>query len=555
MMNNAVGYLIEPLLTQFFLIDAICRGFIDETKKREIFKELAKIFCVPLNSETEEYFSVAISGQYDSITDYAAYERLCRTIEFAETSGQSIDITLIDRVVLAQKREAMLIKSDLFKQSKNLTSDIIVDTLLNTAMNGNVDAMVTLSYMEYHGLCICKDVKNAKKRLSLCAKWNNLFGNLMGIAYDARNKQDYYNRLYTILRSSNQREVFKYICDFTSFKQTCEKCSIARIVYKAFGLGIIRRNSYDQIFAKVAFSSLISSEDKEKLLLSKKKDAIVSLSDIPFDVDRKRRFAFDEKKAQSTPLKREVELHQILCSISPALNNQNNLYQTLLVAGNDEYIANMYMCALKTGFSKKSKVVEVDAGALSAPDFAAAKEHFILRGLSETKESHTVFLVKHCEDLGESELEELTKLLDYEYRRKFKLMDPTVSLDLSDVLIVLFSSSVNENIKKLAEECDVVWTEKINDVEKETVIDSTFKVRSRSFGIERAKLDDDGKRFLTPFGTGQIIRIIDSALKKAAYDKETVVTAETLRTITAQQNYVKNRREFGYLGGAMREEY
>lgn len=315
MMNNAVGYLIEPLLTQFFLIDAICRGFIDETKKREIFKELAKIFCVPLNSETEEYFSVAISGQYDSITDYAAYERLCRTIEFAEASGQSIDITLIDRVVLAQKREAMLIKSDLFKQSKNLTSDIIVDTLLNTAMNGNVDAMVTLSYMEYHGLCICKDVKNAKKRLSLCAKWNNLFGNLMGIAYDARNKQDYYNRLYTILRSSNQREVFKYICDFTSFKQTCEKCSIARIVDKAFGLGIIRRNSYDQIFAKVAFSSLISSEDKEKLLLSKKKDAIVSLSDIPFDVDRKRRFAFDEKKAQSTPLKREVELHQILCSI------------------------------------------------------------------------------------------------------------------------------------------------------------------------------------------------------------------------------------------------
>ena len=510
---------------------------------------------MPLNDETEAYFAVAISAQYNNITDYASYERLCRMIEFAEASGQDIDITLIDRVVLAQKREAMLIKAELFKQSKNLTADIIADTLLDTAMNGNVDAMVTLSYMEYHGLCICKDDENAKKRLSLCAKWNNLFGNLMGIAYDTRNKEDYYKRLYTILRSSNQREVFKYICDYTSFEQKSEKCPIARIIEKAFGLGIIQRNSYDQLFSKVAFSKLISSEDKEKVLLNKKKDAIVSLSDLPFDVDRKKHFGFDAKKAQNTPLKRETEMHRILCGISPALNKRNDLYQTLLVAGNDEYIADMYSGALRLGFAEKSKVFEVDAGAFSAQDFAAAKEHFILRGLAETKESHTVFLVKHCEDLGDVELDELIKLLDYEYRRKFKLMDPTVSLDLSDVLIVLFSSEVNENVKKLAEECDVVWTERISDIEKETVIDTTFKARAVSFGIEHAIMDDEAKRFLTPFGTDQIVRIIDGALKKAAYDKETVITAETLKTITAQQNLVKYRREFGYLGGTVHEEY
>lgn len=554
-MKNAVSYLIEPLLTQYFLMDAICRGFMDETKKREVFKELAKVFCVPLNAETEEYFSVASSNQYNSVTDYAAYERLCRTIEFAETSGQCIEITLIDRVVLAQKREAMLIKSEIFKQSKNLTADIIVDTLLNTAMNGNVDAMVTLAYMEYHGLCICKDVKNAKKRLSLCAKWNHLFGNLMGIAYDIRNRQSYYNTLYTILRTSNQREVFKYICRFTSFEKTCEKCPIARIIEKAFGLDIIHRNAYDQVFAKVAFSKLISSEDKEKLLLSKKKDAIVSLSDIPFDVDRDKTFIFDEAKAKNIPLKRDEEMHKILCSMSPALNNRNDLYQTLLVAGNDEYIADMYMIAVKNGFAQKSKVFEVDAGTLSLHDFAAAKENFILRGLSETKESHTVFLVKHCEELREGELDELTKLLDYEYRRKFKLMEPTVSLDLSDVLIVLFSSEVNENVRKLSEVCDVVWTENIGDVEKQTVIESTFKIRSKCFGIERAKLADDGKQYLAPFRTGQIIRIIDSALKRAAYDNVTIVTAEALRMITAQQNFTKSKREFGYSGGVVREEY
>ncbi len=555
-MNNAINYLIEPLLKHFFLIDAVCRGFIDEAEKKTILEELAKVFCVPINDETEACFSTAISAVYNDIVDYAAYERLCRTIEFAELTGRAVDLTLADRVVLAQKREAMLAKADIFKQSKNLTADIVAETLLNTATNGNIDAMVTLSYMEYHGLCICEDKRSAMKRLALCAKWNNLFGNLMGIAYgDSDNRRSCYNRLYTILKSSNRREVFKYICDFNSFDPVCEKSPTARIIEKAFGLGIINRNTYDRIFAKAAFSELISAEDKEKLLLNKKKDAIADLSNIPFDVDRGSRFDFNAKKACALPLRREAELDKILCGIFPALHDRSELYNTLLVAGNDEYVADMYLHALQVSFGDEKRVIEVDAGALSLHDFVAAKEHFVLRGLSETKCSHTVFLIKHCEELGERELDELTKLLEYEYRKKFKLMEPTVSLDLSDILIVLFSSAVNASVKRLAEKCDVVWYDKLSSAEKETVIDATFKVRSRSFGIESASLEDAGKRFLVPLGTDRILKIIDGALKKAAYDNETVVTAEALRTVTAQQKHINSRREFGYLRWTEHEEY
>lgn len=553
-MNSAVCYLIEPLLTQFFLIDAVCGTFMGDVGKRAVFSELARIFCVPLDDEVEEYFAAAISDPYNSIADYAAYERLCRMIDFAEVSGQDTDITPIDRVVLAQKREAMLIKSDIFKQSKNLTAELIADTLLNTAMNGNIDAMITLSYMEFHGIGIRKDERNARKRLALCAKWNNLFGNLMGIAYDNKNRSEYYNRLHTIFRSSNQRAVFDYICDFTSYDRLFERNAVARIIEKAFGLGIIRRNTYDQIFAKVAFSTLVSSEDKEKLLLSKKQDAIVSLSDIPFDASRERGYGFDESKTRCIPLKRDSELQRILCGIAPAMKARNDLYRPILVASDDEYIADMYVSALKEGFSKGAKLFEVDAGALSVHDFAAAKENFILRGLSETKQSHTVFLVKHCEELGESELEEVAKLLDYEYRCKFKLVEPTVSLDLSDVLIVLFSSEINENVRKLADKCDIILTDRISDIEKKTVIESTFGAGSRSFGIENASLDEKGRDFLMTFETGKIARIIEGALKKAIYDGVETITAEMLKAETERQAFAKSKREFGYLGGAKREK-
>lgn len=547
-------YLIEPLLTQFFLIDAICRGFIPEGDLRGVFQELAKVFCVPMTEETEEYYTLANSGQYKSITDYAAYERLCRTIEFAENSGQDVALTPVDRVVLAQKREAMQIKRELFKQSKNLTADIIADTLLNTALNGNVDAMVTLAYMEYHGICICRDRENAVRRLTLCAKWNHLFGNLMGIAYDADNRRMYYDTLYTILRSSNQREVFKYICRSTGYAEPCTKSAVARIIEQAFGLGIINRNEYDRIFAKVAFSSLISAEDKEKLLLNKKQGAIVSLSDIPFDVDREKKFTFDRKQAEKLPLARREEMQQLLCSLSPATGNRTDLYRTLLVAGRDAYVAEMYVEALKAGFGKDNKVIEVDAGTLGMQDFAGAKENFLLRGLSETKQSHTVFLVKDCQQIGERELEELIKLLDYEYRCKFKLLEPTVCLDLSDVVIVLFASQINEKVQSLAQECDVVWASRISEEEKQTVIDATFRERARCFGVG-AELDSDGKAFLVTFKPDEITRIIDGALKKAAFENEQVVTAQTLKTISTQQNIPEIRRGFGYMGGGCNAKY
>jgi hypothetical protein len=61
--------------------------------------------------------------------------------------------------------------------------------------------------------------------------------------------------------------------------------------------------------------------------------------------------------------------------------------------------------------------------------------------------------------------------------------------------------------------------------------------------------------YLSGLGTGQIIRLIDSALKKAAFDNQLLITAEILRTLSDQQNLGRNNRAFGYLGGAMHEKY
>jgi hypothetical protein len=553
-MKNTVRYLMEPLLSQFFLIDGICSGFLSEETRKAAFQELAEVFCVPMDGETESYYTAANASHFKSITDYAAYERLCRMIEFAQKSGQEIELSSVDRVILAQKRDAMQILSRLFRQSKNLTVEVIEETLRDKAINGDVDAMVTLSYLEYHGICICQDQETARKRLALCAKWNNLFGNLMGLAYDTENRDGYYNTLYTILRSAGQREVFAYLREHKDFDGEAVKDPVARVIEKAFGMGVIQRNTYDRVFSKVAFSTLISTEDKEKLLLNKKEGAIASLPPIPFDVDRNRKLRFSKEKASVEPLSRQDELRRILCSISPAVADRNALYRTLLVVSEDDYISEIYAKALKNGFGS-AQVLEIDAGMLTLQDFVGAKENFILRGLSETKDSHTVFLLKHCDELGERELEELIKLLDYEYRRKYKLLEPTVSLDLSDVLIVLLASECNRRVKQLSEECDVVMTRRLSEEEKQAVIDTMFRDRSRCFGMEQAQLEPACRQYLAPLRMGQILRLLDDALKQAAFEDQPLITAQTLRNISNQQCIHRNTREFGYLGGGNHEKY
>lgn len=543
-----VEYLLEPFLTWYYLLESTCGAFMSEREKSKHFYELAKVFCIPETPELDSCYQDSNLEHFREIADFSSYERFCRMIEFAQKSGQDIGLTERDRMILAQKREAMEIRSELFRQAKNLTKESVSATLQTMAMNGNLDAMVLLSYMEYHGICICRDRNDAVKRIRLCAKWNSLFGNLMGIAYDEEKRQNYYDTLYTILRNAGQKQVFEHICKVRSFSGKCEKNPVARIIEKAFGLGIAKRNIYDQLFAKVAFSDLISVEDKEKLLLNKQKDAIVSLSDIPFDVTWDGAVEFDERCAEDLPLKRKEEIRKILRNVVVAGSCPAEAYTPLLIVSSDDCIADMYSKMLKKGFSESS-VIEIDAGTLNTQDFEGGRENVFLRGLSETKSARTVFMLKHCEELSENQLSELMKVLDYGYRKKFKLFRPTVSLDLSGLMFILLSGERNPNVMKLSECCDTVWTERISAEEKDLVVESVFRARLRSFGLEQLTMEEGCLEFLAGYDSKQVQQIVDGALRWAVFEKSDRIPLSTVKAVCKEQNLAVPRRGFGYTGG------
>lgn len=208
----------------------------------------------------------------------------------------------------------------------------------------------------------------------------------------------------------------------------------------------------------------------------------------------------------------------------------------------------MYHGFIRSGF-ENCPVVELDAGTLTPQDFYGTRENVFLRGIAETKSARTVFVVKDCEEMEKEQLEEFIKVFDYEYRRKYKLFQPPVSLDLSGLRFIFLANGRDSLVTKLSEHCDTVWSERISAEEKERVVCSVIDSRVKSFNCKKVKIDDGCREYLSAFDAKQLQQIVDSALKRAIFEQQYTITLEGLKTICKEQNISVSKRGFGYTGG------
>ena len=521
---------------------------ITKEQKRDIYNELLRVYCIGQDESTTAIYEASEREPICDVRDYDEYERLCRILEFAHNSAQSVDVTDADRIMLSQKREALRAKEEIFKGCKNITKEALITTLYNTATNSNINAMSLLSFMEYHGILMSKDAERALRRMRVCASWNNLFGNLMCIAYSDQ-KAEYYDNLYTVFGAIGQGHVLSYICGITGYPlEKCKKDRVARIIDRAFGQDIISRKQYDRVFSKLAHSELLSIEDKEKLLLSKQKDVLAQLSELPFDIQSVDEVSFDSTCFDDVALLRQGEIKQIKQNLALISRCSHEVCSPLLIASGDEFVSDMYCEAIKKGLLGSS-VVLLDAGTLCEADFAQSKENVFLRAMCETKASHTVFVIKDCENLDEGALCELEKMLGFEYRKSFKLVTPPVSIDLSTLHFVLLSSKRSHAVNVLSSYCDTVWTDNIAKKEKSSVVRSIFNTRKNSFGCCGVAVDDAVCEYLAEFSSSQIQQIVDRSLKNAIFEGRVHITLSFVKEACENNSPFSQRNGFGYTGG------
>ncbi|MBQ7645958.1 MAG: hypothetical protein IJS94_01695 [Clostridia bacterium] len=544
--ENKLQFLIESFLKQYYLIESIYGDFITENKRKLIFKTLGKVYCIENVQILKRYFLESEKQIYRDITNVPSYDRACRVIEFAGRSGQNVEMTETDLMILAQKREAMLIREGIINQQKNMTREMITSSLLGSALNGNIDAMAVLSFLEYHGICVAKDEQRAIKRIRLCARWNHLFGILTGIAYDKENTEYYYNVLYTVLRNAGRYEIYNAICEKTGHSGPIRKDPISRILEKAFGLEIIKRGMYDQAFAKIAFSRIVSAEDKERILLSKVKDSIGLYLDYPFDAKKESALSFDMACLQKASVKREGEIDAVLKNMTVAVKCPNSVYKPLYIISADPFMSDMYINLLKEGIGK-GHYVEIDASTLVQGDFSPDRDNLFIRSVAETKTTQTVFIFRNCEDAERAALSELIMMADHNYRSTFKLFHPAVSIDLSDLKFIFQS---DKPIKEIAYISDTVHSKRISESEKKVVVRSMFAQRAAQYGCKKLAIDEECIDSVCKYKQSMLEDIIDGLIREAVYSGTEKITVADLKAFGGGNTAPKEDGEFGYMGGS-----
>lgn len=544
MTSKLTTCLTEEFLTCYWLVVSVCEGSFDAACRRAVYDKLAAIYCLP--GKDNGYFQALETAPFCSVTDTAAYEQLCRMMEYAEKSGRPVAVSDTDRLLLGRMRIALQKKSAIIPTVGRLTDAALTETLIRAARNGQIDAMTVLSFLEYEGILPGADRDRAVRRMRLCASWNDLFGLLFCLSRDDLYHGERKAALRVLLSHSALESAEPYLTKKLHLDREAGDETVPRLLEKAFGLGTVKREKYDPEFAAVAFSGVITAEDKKNLLLSTHRQALPAL---PFTMKRGGHIAFSADGAAWLPSTRREESAQIMRSLAVAVRCPDAVYRPLLLAVGDGFVGDMYEKAIRACLPDAA-VCNVDAAMLSPEDLAPTWQNIFLRHLCATEKADTVFFVRHCEELDKAQTVDLLRMLDPAGRRSFKLTAPAVSFDLSGVRFVLFSRDRSHPFTLLSEVCDTVICEKTADGEKTAAVRSILSDLCRGFeGFKADLAGEECMETLVRYDIDDIRLILDRALRDAVYRDEGCITREELAEAATELGLSRHRAEFGYMGG------
>lgn len=541
------AYLIEAFLSSYYLVESICGELIHERTRGAVFHEMARLFCISGEAALGKYRAESKSEVYYSVQDQASFERLCRLIEFSRLRGRAQTLSQTDRVIIACKRHAVMKKNEIVKSNMNLTGESILSALSEVAEKGNVDACSIIAFMEYHGICREADRRSAVSRIRKAAGWNNLFACFMGVDYDPDMRMHYLSVLRSVLSVEGKERAFAYVAEELKIKCAIEKDPGAEILEIAFCKGTVKRDTYDRCACDIAHSALLSYEDKAHILHNNNKELLEHTVSVPFSAVKGEVREFDRSVCRSLPVSRDEELRSILRNVTLPASCSPEICKPLFVVSGDEYVCERYCEMLKGGFG--GSAVIIDAGKLSSHDFDVRSCNVFLRGMAETGIAETVFLIKNCDMLEPVMLEELCKMLDCGYRKRFDLYHSGVAFDLSSLRFVLFASGQGAHLKALSDLCETVTLQKTSDEEKPAIIKTILESQCRVFGCGEVTMSEECKTRLAGFEAKQIDKIIEGALRSLIYDGKKEMTVDTVEEACASLKIRTSARGFGFNGG------
>lgn len=513
----------ETFLQQYFLYSAILGKFCDN---RALFDYVAELFFVP-QDQRDELFQLTVDETVLEIATLSDTKRFNRINQYRELGGEIVAMDKTQEIIAIKSNAITMAMENQLLAENNATQSIVYNKLLVNASAGNVIALRVLGALQCDGGFVEKRFEDGLKHLNRAAQWGDMVSLLALLKYvhsDRRALIENVERLHAVVLGTEYESLHDKALAFYKLAGTTPSKEI-QLLKKAFAVNRARPNVYDPLHARLLYGSAIELKDREKIIFSDAQGALTAVCDLPLKLTYGV-LSMDVAALDSLPFKRDKEKSQLTLELRNVDLRQNDGYRPICISGSSNFVLETYAKALLNMEHETDHYERIDVADLKQYDFEPTGNNIFIRSAVDGKNNVFVLVLKG--EIEDYAIEHIKSFLISSKRRRFRLNNPRVTLNLEAILPICVCDKANAT--KLA---SLVETVKVADVaaeEKRSVVNDMLESKSRYYLFKSIAVDDDVVDMLCncspDTAEGVIDRIFSENRFKENFDR---VTAEELK--------------------------
>lgn len=467
-----LGALEELFLSEFFLNKAILRNHVDDNV---LFSILADTYFIDSNVAQELKILLQMEEVVGVETekDYMLYQREKKFL------GDQINYDYrIDEIISIKENAIMTATEYALNYDIELTRISIFNLLTSVVNAGKIPALRLFGFYQCAGILVNQDTYAGIKTLKQCAKWGDIQSILLLIKYDTKEREINIGRLKFWVKGS------PYIGFIDIVARAFGNCIIdslenEKLMKKVFNTGIAQKDTFNSQIARIVYGGSIPLKDKSKIIFSGNKELMSQAGDLPLNMKNYNDSIID-LNFDALAVKRESEIQHLKHNIQDAFIHDDDNYKPLCICSDNKYFLNLYKGLFK-GLGKEFNVAEFNVSELMPFDLEPTTSNIFFRKINEKK--FNIFLLTFT---GETDIEtgNIAKtFLKANVRRNFRMMNPSVTIDISGILPICFCDF--NNLKYFENLCDIV---EVKDMDESEIPNICLDITNRVMSIYKCKI-------------------------------------------------------------------
>ena len=478
---------IELALHEYFVFEAVLG---DYCVKERIFPILGKLFRLT-DREIEEFLAKVSQHTVANIRDENEYFRKKRINEYLEFNGETAEYGYSEEeeYLIALKGNAVtqMQKLKMVAEKQSAAYSVYGD-LIEKASAGILVALRILGILRCTGIGMAQDLERGRKTLEHAAYWGDVVSAIALCEYGDGAREKYASVVLACLKNTPCEYLREEI--FPDVAPTVLPDPNVRLLKKSMDASRVNKVMFDPVTARVVYSEVIDGEAKEALIFSGHRGNISEACELPLSLSYARPLVADRDVLTEQTFGRSEEVDRIMRNLANVDLRTNEVYAPLCLVSDSAATRARYFAAIKAAFGD-ANVARIKPP-LFRNDLSLDKNHVFLRNLVEKKANVLVFFFE-----GEMErelFETFVAFLNGEERRRFRIQDPALSLDLGSVLPICICEK--EYQRQLADHTDQIVIEPLGAAEKPLMIDRLYAHYCALYGIAAGTIAADVKKAL-----------------------------------------------------------